>query len=361
MRLRAFSPFVAAFLLAALPALAAAPPKKKKPAAAPPEKKPEVVALIAGKPVTAAEVEAAAATRLATLRQQEYDVKRQALEEIIGRRLLEQAAAARQISAEELTRVEVEGKATPVTEPEKKDAYEKNKARFANVAEAEALTQIEAGLRQQRVRERRAAYLRELRAKAGVKVMLDPPRQSVAAGDNPARGPANAPVTLIEFSDFQCPFCARVGPTLKKLEETYPGQIRLVFRDLPLLNLHKNAGHAAEAAACANEQGKFWAMHDRLFANQGKLAPAELKTHAAELGLDTAAFDACLDSGKYTAEWQKDAEEAARLGLTGTPAFFINGRLLVGARPYEDFAAVVEDELERAGRKTSRTTPPGER
>jgi protein-disulfide isomerase len=158
-------------------------------------------------------------------------------------------------------------------------------------------------------------------------------------------------VTIVEFSDFQCPFCARVNPTLARLQEAYPGKLRIVFRDLPLLNIHKNAGHAAEAAHCANDQGKFWEMHDRLFANQQKLAPADLKEHAVAIGLDAAAFNQCLDSGKYTADWRRDSEEASRLGLSGTPAFFINGRLLSGAQPYEAFAQIVDEELALAESK----------
>jgi protein-disulfide isomerase len=315
------------------------------------------VAVVAGTPITAAELDQLAGSRLFQVRQQEYQVRRQVLDDAIGKRLFDNEAATRKISVDELTRLEIEGKAAPVTDAEKKEFYEQNKARFGQgTPEEQALAQIETGLRQQRVRDRRAEFTKELRTKANVKVMLEPPRVTVAEGGNPAKGPAAAPVTVVEFSDFQCPFCARVGPTLKKLEETYPGKLRIVFRDLPLLNIHKNAGHAAEAAQCANDQGKFWEMHDRLFANQAKLAPAELKEHAVALGLDATAFNQCLDSGKYTAEWRRDSEEATRLGLSGTPAFFINGRLLSGAQPYEAFAQVIDEELALA---ESKKTPSG--
>ena len=325
-------------------AVAAEKPKTtSRPASAPSGQQP--VAMVAGKPITAAELDELAGSRLFQVRQQEYTVRKAALDEEIGKRLFEAEAAARKISTDELTRVEVDGKAAPVTEAEKKDFYEKNKGRFGQAPEEQALAQIEAGLRQQRQRQRRTDFLTELRKKANVQVMLDPPRVTVADGGQPAKGPAEAPVTVIEFSDFQCPFCARVNPTLAKLQEAYPGKVRIVFRDLPLLNIHKNAGHAAEAAHCANDQGKFWEMHDRLFANQQKLSPAELKEHAVALGLDATAFNQCLDSGKYTADWRRDAEEASRLGLSGTPAFFINGRLISGAQPFENFAQIVEEEL----------------
>jgi protein-disulfide isomerase len=311
----------------------------------------QTVAVVAGTPISAAELDELAGSRLFQVRQQEYQVRRQVLDDAIGKRLFDAEAAARKISVDELTRLEVDGQAAAVTEAEKKDFYEKNKARFGQAPEEQALAQIEAGLRQQRVRERRAAYLKELRTKANVTVTLEPPRVTVGEAGNPAKGPEGAPVTVVEFSDFQCPFCARVNPTLAKLQEAYAGKVRVVFRDLPLLNIHKNAGHAAEAAHCANDQGKFWEMHDRLFANQQKLAPAELKEHAVALGLDATAFNQCLDSGKYTAEWRRDSQEASRLGLSGTPAFFINGRLLSGAQPYDAFAQIIDEELALAEAK----------
>jgi protein-disulfide isomerase len=343
-------PALAALLASGAAPSAGAAEKARTTAAAAPRAGEEPVASIAGKPVTTAELDELAGARMFQVRQQEYQVRKQALDELIARRLLEAEAASRQISVDELTRVEVEGKAAPVTDAEKKDFYEKNKARFGTTPEDQALAQIESGLRQQRARERRVQYVGELRKKAGVEVMLEPPRVAVAEAGNPAKGPAGAPVTVIEFSDFQCPYCARVTPTLAKLQEAYPGKIRVVFRDLPLPN-HKNAGPAAEAAQCAHDQGKFWEMHDRLFANQQKLAPADLKEHAVALGLDAAAFNQCLDSGKYTAEWRKDAEEANRLGVNGTPAFFVNGRLISGAQPYEVFAQIVEEELALAAAK----------
>jgi protein-disulfide isomerase len=125
--------------------------------------------------------------------------------------------------------------------------------------------------------------------------------------------------------------------------------VRVVYRDLPLVQIHPQAAKAAEAATCAHDQGKFWEMHDRLFADQSKLQVDELKKHAAELGLDTAAFNQCLDSSKHAAEWQQDAADASTFGVTSTPAFFINGRLLVGAQPFEAFAQVIDEELDLAG------------
>ena len=334
---------------ASTPSSEAAEKTQTRPAAAVTASQP--VAVVAGTPITAAELDELAGSKLFQVRQQEYTVRRQTLDEAISKRLFDGEAAARKISADELTRMEIDGKAAPVTDAEKKTFYEQNKARFGSAPEEQALAQIEAGLRQRRVAERRAEFVKDLRAKANVKVMLEPPRVTVGEANNPAKGPAGAPITIVEFSDFQCPFCARVNPTLAKLQETYAGKLRIVFRDLPLLSIHKNAGHAAEAAQCANDQGKFWEMHDRLFENQAKLAPADLKEHAVALSLDAAAFNQCLDSGKYTPEWRRDAEEASKLGLSGTPAFFVNGRLLSGAQPYEAFVQVIDEELAMAESK----------
>jgi protein-disulfide isomerase len=310
----------------------------------------DVVATIAGEPFTARQLEEAAGARLFQLRTQQYQAQRQILDDEIARRLLEREAAARKVTVEELLKQEVEAKVAPVTEEEQKAFYAQNKARMGEMTEADALKRIEAGLRQQRTGERQAAFLSGLRAKADVHVMLEPPRLALTVGDDPSRGPADAPVTIVEFSDFQCPYCSRATATLKKLDAAYPGKIRLVYRDFPLVQIHPNAARAAEAAACANEQGKFWSMHDAMFEHQDKLGEADLKQSAAALGLDAAAFNTCLESGRHTAEWKKDAAEGDRYGVSSTPAFFINGRLVVGAQPYESFARILDEELARSAR-----------
>jgi protein-disulfide isomerase len=191
--------------------------------------------------------------------------------------------------------------------------------------------------------------VKELKAKSSVKVLLDPPRASVEIGPNPVKGPATAPVTIVEFSDYQCPYCSRVEATLKQLEDKYGDKLRLAFRDFPLVDIHKDASRAAEAAACANEQGKFWEMHDKMFANQGGLSADGLKKMAAEIGLSADPFAACLDSGKNTATWKAETAVAVSHGVTATPGFFINGRFLNGAVPIEQFSQIIDDELDRAG------------
>jgi len=342
--IRSFGPVVLAALVAA-----ASPAPAQTPVPSPSD----VVATIGGEPFTARQLEDAAGARLFQLRTQQYQAQRQILDDEIAKRLLEREAAARKVTVAELLKQEVESKVAPVTEAEQKAFYTQNKARMGEVTEADALKRIEAGLRQQRTGERQAEFLSGLRAKADVRILMEPPRLRLAVGDDPTRGPADAPVTIVEFSDFQCPYCSRATATLKKLETSYPGKIRLVYRDFPLVQIHPNAARAAEAAACANEQGKFWPMHDVMFEHQDKLGEADLKLSAASLGLDAAKFDQCLESGRYTGQWKKDTAEGEQYGVSSTPAFFINGRLVVGAQPYESFARIVDEELARAGRAAS--------
>ena len=177
--------------------------------------------------------------------------------------------------------------------------------------------------------------------------LLEPFRIQVAA-DGPSKGPASAPVTVIEFSDFQCPYCKQVVPTIEQAIAKYGDKIRVVFRQYPLTSIHPQAFKAAEASLCAAEQGKFWELHDRMFANQQKLGVDDLKKHAADLKLDTAKFNKCLDSGEKASVVQADLADGKKVGVTGTPAFFINGILLSGAQPFEEFKSIIDEELKTA-------------
>ena len=340
--MRAFMTWAAA---AALGTLALAGPLRaaESPRAAEGGSKP--LALVGGVPITEADVDRAADAQLRELRSREAAIRSQALEELIAQRLLDKEAAARGMALSALWKVEVEDKAG-VSQAEVRDLYQTNKDKMGGMSEADAMKQIESRLLPQRQRERQAVFVRELRQKAGVKVLLGPTRVAVDVTGRPIRGNKDAPVTIVEFSDFQCPFCSRARPTVNKVRETYGDKVRIIFRNFPL-SIHPQALKAGEAAACAGEQGKFWEMHDRLFANQNKLQVADLKEHAGALGLDAAAFTQCLDSGRHTADMQKDVEAGAGYGVSGTPSFFINGRPVVGAQPFEGFAQVIDDELER--------------
>jgi protein-disulfide isomerase len=170
----------------------------------------------------------------------------------------------------------------------------------------------------------------------------------VEAGDSQAKGPKNAPITMVIFSDFQCPFCARVEPTLAQIEKEYGGKVRQVWKNYPL-PFHNNAEPAAEAAMAAGSQGKFWEMHDKLFQNNTALDRPSLEKYAQELGLNMAKFKADLDSNKYKSVIESETKEGQAVGVNGTPAVFINGRKISGAYPYDTFKKITEEELSKKG------------
>ena len=170
-------------------------------------------------------------------------------------------------------------------------------------------------------------------------------RYSIEVDGAPSWGPEDAKITIVEFSDFQCPFCRRVLPTLQRLREEYPDDLRVVFKHLPL-RIHPQAQGAHAAAQAAHRQGKFWEMHDKIFENP-ELTNERYIQHATELGLDVAQFEKDLASADVKQTVDSDSQEAAKLGVTGTPGFFINGRFLSGAQPYPSFQAIVEDELKK--------------
>jgi protein-disulfide isomerase len=174
----------------------------------------------------------------------------------------------------------------------------------------------------------------------------NPTRYDVSTDDDPFYGPADAPVTIIEFSDYQCPYCTQwqtqVWPQILK---NYGDQIRLVYRDFPLASIHSQAAQAAFAADCANEQNAYWQYHDKLFQGKSGLGESAFKEYASELNLDMAAFDECLSSQRYKDEVQADFDYAAKLGVNSTPTFFVNGIAVIGAQPFEVFKQIIDKEL----------------
>jgi protein-disulfide isomerase len=179
---------------------------------------------------------------------------------------------------------------------------------------------------------------------AAPSAVATPARMDVSADDDPSIGPANAPITIIEFSDFNCPYCRQFNQvTFKALMDAYPNQIRFVYRDFPITS--QESYIAAQAAECAGDQNAYWAFHDALFSGQYHLGRDAYETIAKSLGLDSDALLACIDAGKYGDEVQKDAHDAANLGVSGTPTFFVNGIPLVGAQPLSQFTRVIDGEL----------------
>ena len=274
-----------------------------------------------------------------------YEARRAAAEEIIGNLLLEQEAKRRNVERTVLVEQEITSHVAAVTDADAEAWYKANPQRVQGATLDQVRAPIKSLLTQERTQAARDAFLDKLKAKTPVRLSLEAQRQSARAGYSPAKGPASAPVEVIEFADFQCPFCLAAAPTVKRVLETYGDRIRFVYRNFPLQS-HPNARPAAEAAQCANEQGQFWAYHDRLFGDPGKLSDADLKKTASDLGLDSARFNKCVDDHKYQAVIDADAQAGGEAGVSGTPAFFINGRLLSGAQPFEAFKRVIDEELE---------------
>jgi protein-disulfide isomerase len=270
-----------------------------------------------------------------------------ALDAIIEDKLITAEAAVLKVTKERLLEIEVESNVETPSAADVDAFYEANKAQIPGV-KAQVLPQVRQYLIDSSRRRYRAMLVEGLKRRHVVVTNLDPLRTQIATAGYPSRGPANARVTLVEFADFECPFCGGLYPTLKQVEKNYADRVRFVYRQFPLVNMHPHAQKAAEASLCANDQKKFWEFHDSLFSNQQQLEIADLKQRAVTLKMDTGAFNQCLDSGVKAAAVRQDQDEARKYGVTSTPTMFINGRLLSGNRPYGDIRAIIEDELKRA-------------
>jgi protein-disulfide isomerase len=305
------------------------------------------VAVIGDKTITLQDLDANASGALSKVRQEEYEARKQALDTMVNDEVVAKEAAAKKVSKDDLIKTEVTDKAGDPPQAEVDAFYDQNKARFGTQTKEQLAPQIAMMLKNQRVADAQRAYYKTLRQKYGVKTLLEPPRVEVAADDDAAKGPAKAPVTIVEFSDYQCPYCSRAETTVEEVLKKYGDKVRLVYRDYPL-PFHPNANIAAQASECAKEQGKFWEMHNAMFANQAKLAQNDLvETAGGIAGINKEKFKSCLDTGKYKDEVQKDAEAGQKYGVTGTPTFFINGIPMVGARDVNSFADIIDAELER--------------
>lgn len=312
----------------------------------------QVVAEVAGRTITLQEIDAKweefDAAERARVTQLLYQNRRNMLDQVVGDILIENAAKAAGATVEAFVKQDAAKRATPVTDQEVAQFFEANRDRAQGRTLEQLGPQIRDFLVSQRALQARAQLVEELKAKgAGIKVMLDPPRYTVAtSAADPVRGVASAPVTIIEFSDYQCPFCGRVNPTLEQVRKAYGDKVKIIFKDFPLPN-HPQAPKAAEAAHCAGEQGKYWELHDHMFANQRALNVPDLKQYAATLGLDAAKFNQCLDSGKHAGLVAAGTAQGERMGVNSTPTLYINGRPLIGAQPFEAFKQIIDEELSR--------------
>jgi protein-disulfide isomerase len=302
------------------------------------------VAELDGQPIRQEELQNKIAGPMLNLEMQAYEIKKRGLESLIQQKLVEKEAKKRGVTPEALLKAEVQDKVGEIAESDLRAVYDQNKARIGD----RSFEEVKEPIRQQLFARQASIYqenfLTRLQAQAKIKILLESPRFEVSVDDDPMKGKKDAPITIVEFTDYQCPFCNQARPVMKRVLETYGDKIRYVLRDYPL-DFHDHAQKAAEAAQCAGNQGKYWEYGDILWENQGKLETADLKQYATRLKLDQAKFEACLDQGKYAAEVKKDEEDGAKLGVSGTPSFFINGRMLTGAQPFEQFKEIIDAEL----------------
>jgi protein-disulfide isomerase len=315
------------------------------------------VAKVSGQTITAGELDELVKKDLAQLEQQyqeqRHQLRKQALDAAIQKRIIEAKAKAENVTPEELMNREVLAKIPEPPDEEIRALYDRAKAGGQQLPPLDQVKpDIARFIKTQKAQGAAQEYYERLKQEAGVEVMLPaytPPKVAVDA-TGPAKGPEGAPITIVEFSDFECPFCVRAEPTVKQVLATYGDKVRLVFRDFPL-PMHPRAPKAAEAAHCAGDQGKYWEMHEKLFASGNKLEVADLKKYGGEIGLDAPKFEKCLDSGEKAKVVEAHKKAGEDVGVTGTPAFFINGRQLSGAQPFDAFKTVIDEELASAAKK----------
>jgi protein-disulfide isomerase len=305
-----------------------------------------VVATVAGDPISMAELEKTVKPQLIEIENNRYDVLEQGLEGMISEKLLAKEAAARGVTVEQLRSTEIEAKIQQPTDDDARQLFEQNKAQLGNAAFDDLKPRIVAYLVNQRSAARQTEFLDELKKKYETKISLEPPKIDVDTAGRASRGgDASAPVTIIAFSDYECPFCKRAENTVAQVMSTYGNQVRYVHRDFPL-PFHAHAHEAAQAARCVGDQGKFWEYHDKVFQAQD-LSRDNLKKLATEVGADPQKLDQCISSGTHEDEIQADIAAGSDVGVSGTPAFFINGRMLSGAQPFERFKEIIDGEIAR--------------
>jgi len=305
------------------------------------------VAVVGGDPISREQLEKHVKAQLIEVENQRYEVLSSGLDDLIATRLFEKEAKARGKTVEQLLAEEVTAKVAAPSDAEVQKVYDDNKAQLGGQTLEQMKSRIVEYLKDQKEGERREAFVKELRQKYPTTISLKAPVVDVATAGRPARGGGEAaPVTIITFSDYECPYCARAEETVARVLKEYGEKVRLVFRNYPL-PFHANARSAAEAALCANAQGKFWPFHDKLFAQQASLGLETYKKIAGEVGLDQAKFEQCVAKNEFRTAVDQDMADGAAVGVNGTPAFFINGRMLSGAQPFEKFKEIIEEELAR--------------
>ena len=311
------------------------------------------IATVNGQPIYEEELMTLAGTRLLEIRNQEYKAKSEVLDRLVLKKLIEAEAKRRGLNEEELLRQEVDSKVLEPSDDLARGYYLAGKNQ-TTLSFEQVKSQVKQLVKTSEIQQAREQYANSLRAKADIAILLLPPKVEVGYDPGRVKGDATAPVTIVEFSDFQCPFCRKGAATMRELLAKYDGRVKLAFRDFPMRALHPQAQTAAEASRCAGEQGKFWEYHDALFAEeQPKMDERGLAATARSVGLEEKSFSACVASGKFKTQIELDLQDGTRAGVSGTPGFFINGVFVSGAQPLAEFEKVINRELAAAGAKDS--------
>ncbi len=307
---------------------------------------PEVVAVVNGEPVTAQALRDFDPSALLAAESALAEARREVLDQLVMQTLVHQQARAAGLEDEAWLRTAVQGKYAPVTDAEIESFYRDNADQISQPL-PEVRDSLRGYLENERMSQAVGFLLSGLRREAKVESRLPRMRIAVDGAGAPRVGPESAPVQIVEFSDFQCPYCSRASQVVKEVLAAYGDRVSVTYRHFPL-EFHPQAHRAAQAATCAGEQGRFWPFHDALFAEQQSWSDGNFDGVADRAGVNARDLRACLDSGRAAARVDADAEIGRRVGTTGTPAFYVNGIPISGAQPFEAFAEVIDEEL--AGR-----------
>lgn len=291
-------------------------------------------------------VEEQVRSRLIKMDHQRYEVLRGGLDQLLGELLIEMAARVRDMTPEEYAAAEIDARTPRPDSAMVEKVYESNKKKMSGLSPVAARAEVERWVLEQALAKRRKQVVAELAAEFGTRINLLPPAVEVDTGGRPSLGgDAAAPVTLVEFSDYECPYCKRTEPLIRQILEIYGDQVRFVYRDFPL-KMHRNARPASLAARCAEDQDAFWLYHERLM-ESSKLNEEVYRRIADGLSLDRAAFDDCLAAESFTAAIDRDIADGKSAGVSSTPVFFVNGRRISGAKPLATFRELIDAELSR--------------
>lgn len=304
-----------------------------------------VLAEVDGAKLTRAEFDRRFTSRLFQARNGYHEAERKALDEFIEQHLLERQAQKEGLTVEKLLEKHLNSKLPPDPSDDALRVY------FEGIDTQESFDSIKPKivdhLKQRRLAKMKTAYIQQLKDQAAISIRMAPPRANVSMKDTPMRGAQDAAILMVEYADYECPYCLQIQPALAKLEAEYKGKLAFAYKDVPL-PMHANAQKAAEAAHCAGVQGKYWEMHD-IMLERKQLDVPMLKQYATVLKLDSPAFEKCLDSGAKADIVKAHLAEAQAMGIQGTPSFFINGRFFSGSATYEKLKEIVDEELKAQG------------